>query len=79
MPDVKVLYTRTTDIIPGNKPDKNAGNRYRADFANSSGADLFISIHCNSAGKAPGGWYEKKIIDYNYKTSWQGKGKRKKR
>lgn len=48
-PDIKVLYTRTTDIIPGNKPDKNAGLRYRAEFANQSGADLFIAIHVNAA------------------------------
>ncbi|MFN2437683.1 MAG: N-acetylmuramoyl-L-alanine amidase [Chitinophagaceae bacterium] len=78
-PGIKILYTRTTDIIPGNMPDKNKGNRYRADFANSSRADLFISIHCNSAGKAPGGWYEKRIVDYNYKTSYVGKGKKKKK
>jgi N-acetylmuramoyl-L-alanine amidase len=76
---IKILYTRTTDIIPGNMPDKNKGNRYRADFANSSRADLFISIHCNSAGKAPGGWYAKRIVDYNYKTSFTGKGKKKKK
>jgi len=51
IPDVKVLYTRTTDIIPGNKSNMSDGLRYRADFANQSGADLFISIHCNSAPK----------------------------
>jgi len=50
-PDIKVLYTRTTDIIPGNKPDKNQGLRYRAEFANQSGGDLFIAIHVNSAPK----------------------------
>jgi N-acetylmuramoyl-L-alanine amidase len=50
-PGVKVLYTRTTDIIPGNKPDKNQGLRYRAEFANQSGGDLFIAIHVNSARK----------------------------
>ncbi len=50
-PGVEVLFTRTTDIIPGNKSDKNEGLRYRADFANQSGGDLFISIHVNSARK----------------------------
>lgn len=78
-PGIKILYTRTTDVIPGNMPDANKGNRYRADFANGSRADLFISIHCNSTGKAPGGWYEKRIVDYNYKTSFTGKGKKKKK
>jgi N-acetylmuramoyl-L-alanine amidase len=48
-PDINVLYTRTTDIIPGNKPDKNQGLRYRAEFANQSGADLFVAIHVNAA------------------------------
>jgi N-acetylmuramoyl-L-alanine amidase len=78
-PGIKILYTRTTDVIPGNMPDANKGNRYRADFANGSRADLFISIHCNSTGKAPGGWYEKRIVDYNYKTSFTSKGKKKKK
>jgi N-acetylmuramoyl-L-alanine amidase len=50
-PYIKVLYTRTTDIIPGNKPDKNQGLRYRAEFANQSGGDLFIAIHVNAARK----------------------------
>src|SRR5688572_16513813 len=46
-PGIKVLYTRTTDVLAGNKPDKNSSLRWRADFANQSNADLFISIHCN--------------------------------
>ncbi|RYZ25277.1 MAG: N-acetylmuramoyl-L-alanine amidase, partial [Chitinophagaceae bacterium] len=45
---------------------------------NQSKADLFISIHCNSAGKAPGGWYEKRVVGYDEKENYVGKGKKKK-
>jgi N-acetylmuramoyl-L-alanine amidase len=77
IPDIKVLFTRTTDIIPGNSRNKSEGLRYRANFANRSKADLFISIHCNSAGKAPGGWNEKRVVDYQEKVSYVKKKKKK--
>lgn len=75
-PDSKVLYTRTTDILPGNVRTLKESYYYRSDFANQSNGDLFISIHCNAIGKKPGGWYEKKIV--SYKTVTTGKGKKKK-
>jgi N-acetylmuramoyl-L-alanine amidase len=77
LPDVKILFTRTKDIFPGNSPTKKDGDRYRADFANKSGADLFISIHCNSSGRTPGGWYEKRIVGYDEKEIWVKKKKKK--
>ena len=77
LPSVKVLFTRTADIFPGNSPTKKEGDRYRAAFANKSGADLFISIHCNSSGQTPGGWYEKRIVGYDEKETYVVKKKKK--
>lgn len=67
-PDIKIVYTRTTDIVPGNKNSVEGGLLYRADLANQSNGDLFMAIHCNSAGKAPGGWYGKRISHYTTST-----------
>ena len=51
MPGVKVVYTRKTDkSLSASKIDDLQA---RADVANKAGGDLFISIHCNAADKAP--------------------------
>jgi len=51
MPGVKVVYTRTTDkALAAVKADDLQA---RADVANEAGGDLFISIHCNAASRAP--------------------------
>lgn len=67
-PDIKIVYTRTTDVLPGNKPNKDAALKYRADLANSSSGDLFIAVHCNSAGLRAGGWYAKRVSHYTTAT-----------
>jgi N-acetylmuramoyl-L-alanine amidase len=76
-PDVKIIFTRTTDVMPGNKRTRDEGLRYRADLANSSNGDLFIAIHCNSAGRHAGGWYEKVVSGkVPYKKTIKKKGKK---
>lgn len=61
-PSMKIIYTRTTDVLPGPIQNKDAALKYRANLANESGADLFIAIHCNSAGRHAGGWYERRVV-----------------
>ena len=80
-PDLKIIYTRTTDILPGNKTTIDAALKYRANLANESGGDLFIAIHCNSAGKKAAGWYERRVAEKieKYKTVKRGKKKYQKK
>jgi len=78
-PDIKIVYTRTTDILPGGGSDIKQALRYRAELANKSKGDLFISIHCNASGQPAGGWYAKRVIGHKKKTAWQGKGKKRKK
>ena len=74
-PDIKIVYTRTTDIMPGNMPTKNEGLHYRAELANKSHGDLFICIHANNDGHSPGHYEVKRIVGHK----WVGKGKRRKK
>jgi len=74
-PDIKIIYTRTSDIMAGNKRTKEEGLKYRADLANSSGGDLFIAVHCNAAPHIR----HKVRTGYKTQTVWTGKGKKRKK
>lgn len=62
-PDVKILYTRTTD--------KYVANRDRADFANANKGDLYLCIHANSMNKVK----HQKFAGYRKETYYVGTGK----
>jgi N-acetylmuramoyl-L-alanine amidase len=73
-PDIKIVYTRTGDIAPGNKKTKSEDNRYRAILANESGGDLYIAIHCNSAAPIK----HRELTGYKTKKVYVGKGSKRK-
>lgn len=66
-PEVKILYTRTTDVYPAIKA--------RADFANANRGDLFVSIHVNAAPKIR----HSKFSGYKTQVYYTGKGKKRKK
>ena len=66
-PELKVLYTRKTDVYPALKE--------RADFANANKGDLFISIHVNAAPKIK----HSKFAGYRTVVSYTGKGANRKK
>ena len=74
-PNLKIVYTRTTDIMPGNKTTIQDGIRYRAELANRLHGDLFICIHCNSNGQPAGQYPVHRLTGYKI----TGKGKKKKK
>lgn len=50
-----VLYTRLdNNKVNWDSSNQSASLRYRVNFANSKGADMFVSIHCNSNKGNPG-------------------------
>lgn len=76
-PDIKVVYTRTTDVLPGNAVTKTEGLANRAKIANEARGDLFISIHCDATVAPAGSYYQKRITGYVKKWQIITKGKKK--
>ncbi|MCW3079214.1 MAG: N-acetylmuramoyl-L-alanine amidase [Segetibacter sp.] len=67
MPEIDVVLTRTSDIYQS-PPTK-------ANIANFNKGDLFISIHCNSAGPIK----HTALSGYKTEVYYTGKGRRKKK
>ena len=80
-PDIKIVFTRTTDVMPGNAPNRNEGLHVRANMANEykGSSSLFISVHCNSTRQKAGGWYAKRIVGSKPKVVYSGRGKRRRK
>ena len=66
-PDLKILYTRTTDAY--------TDNRWRADFANKNNGDLFIAIHVNAMPPKA----HSTFVGYKKEAYYVGKGKKRKK
>ncbi|HSC55308.1 MAG TPA: N-acetylmuramoyl-L-alanine amidase [Phnomibacter sp.] len=79
MPELNVLMTRETDILPGNLSNKDAALKWRAEFANQNSGDLFISIHLNAS--VANQRYGKKQVGTRQETYYvySGKGKKRKK
>lgn len=77
LPDSKLIFTRTTDELPGGLNNIHESLRWRADMANQAHGDLFIAIHCNANGMRAGGWYAKRIVGHKTRTVYVGKGSKR--
>ena len=78
-PDIKIVFTRTSDMLPGGGDDYHAALAVRAEIANKAKGDLFICVHCNSNGKPAGGYYAKRVIGHKKKTVYVGSGSKKRK
>lgn len=63
---IEVVYTRTTDTRLGNNSNESLSRRVK--IANESGADYFISIHCNAADNRSANGTEVYIYDEKSKA-----------
>ena len=78
-PDIKIVYTRTTDELPGNAATVGQALLNRAAVANKAKGDLFICIHCNATRQHAGSYYMKKVIGHKKVIRYVGRGKKRKK
>ena len=79
LPESKLIFTRTTDELPGGLNNIHDALEYRADLANQSRGDLFIAIHCNANGQRAGEYYAKRVVGHKNRTVYVGKGSKKRK
>lgn len=65
-PEINIVYTRTTDVMPGDATNIHAGLRARADMANKAKGDLFICIHANSNGHSAGNYEVRRLVGHKF-------------
>ena len=65
-PDTKIVFTRTTDEMPGGGSTIASGLNYRADLANRSKGDLFMAIHCDNDGHPAGPFVVRRVVGHKY-------------
>ena len=78
-PNIKVVFTRTTDGSVNNATTLKDDLHARAQIANQARGDLFISIHCNSTRQPPGGYYERRVVGHKKKLEYVGRGKKRRK
>ena len=79
LPDSKLIFTRTTDELPGALNSIHDALRYRADLANQAKGDLFIAIHCNANGQRAGSYYVKRVVGHKNRTVYVGRGSKRRK
>lgn len=79
LPNSKLIFTRTTDELPGGLNNVHEALRYRADLANQAKGDLFIAIHCNANGLRAGEYYVKRVVGHKNRTIYVGRGAKRRK
>lgn len=79
LPESKIIFTRTTDELPGGAKNIHDGLEYRANLANQSKGDLFIAIHCNANGKRAGEYAVRRVVGHKNRTVYVGRGSKRRK